>query len=140
MDRDVVLFKIESLERCVDRIRSKVPATPQDLAGNLDAQDIIVLNLERAVQLCVDIAAHVVAELKIPAPMTMADSFARLRQTGVLDEDVTQRMQKAVGFRNIAVREYQAINWDMVHSIITDRLDDFRQYAAAIVGWMETHG
>jgi len=140
VDRAIVLFKIESLERRVDRVQSKVPQTSRELAQDLDAQDVIVLNLERVVQLCVDIAAHVVADLKTPAPMTMAEGFDGLHKAGVIDEGVAQRMKKAVGFRNIAVHEYRTINWDVVYSIMTERLDDFRQYAAAIVRWMDTHG
>jgi len=137
MDRDVILVKIESLERCLDRVQSKVPATAAALSEDLDSQDIIVLNLERAVQICVDISAHIIAELKVPVPMTMAESFERLARAGVIDEKLMERMQKSVGFRNIAVHEYESINWNIVYSIITKHMNDFRDYAAAVVDWME---
>jgi uncharacterized protein YutE (UPF0331/DUF86 family) len=138
MDRDVILFKIESLDRCLDRVRSKVPAAAADLSEDLDSQDVIVLNLERAVQICVDLAAHMIAELKVRAPMTMSESFARLAKAGVIDKNLMERMQKAVGFRNIAVHEYETIDWNIVYSIITKNLDDFRDYAAVVLGWMDT--
>ena len=138
MDRDVILAKVESLERCVDRIRGKTPSDRQALAADVDAQDIIVLNLERAIQICVDVAAYILAELRQGAPMTMAEGFDRLSKAGVVDEGIASRMRKAVGFRNIAIHEYRAINWDMVYSIITEHLDDFRQFAAAIMQWMES--
>jgi len=137
MDRDVILVKIESLERCLDRVQSKVPATAADLSEDLDAQDIIVLNLERAVQICVDISAHIIAELKVRVPMTMAESFERLVTVGVIDKKLRERMQKSVGFRNIAVHEYESIDWNIVYSIITKNLNDFRDYAAAVVDWMD---
>jgi len=44
------------------------------LAEDYDLQDIICLNLERAVQGCVDLAAHVIADADLPAPTTMAIS------------------------------------------------------------------
>ena len=140
MDETIILLKIASLERCLQRIRTKTPADRLTLAEDLDRQDIIALNLERAIQVSVDIASHIVAELDLAAPMTMAESFGLLCQAGVISAPVAVRMQKSVGFRNIAVHEYDAINWDVVFAIITDHLEDFRKYAAEVVDWMQMKG
>lgn len=59
MDRIVIERKLDSLRRCLQRVEQRCPASPEALAGDLDAQDIISLNLTRAVQLCVGLAAHV---------------------------------------------------------------------------------
>ena len=78
MDKDVINRKLESLRRCIARITSKMPITREVLRSNDDLQDIIALNLERAVQICVDIAAHVMSETEMPPPSTMAEGFACL--------------------------------------------------------------
>ena len=57
MDRDVVNSKLESLSRCVERVRTRTPTSVEALSASYDAQDILCLNLERAVQACVDKAA-----------------------------------------------------------------------------------
>jgi len=62
----------------------------------------------------------------------MADAFDELHRLGILPPDLTVRLKKGVGFRNIAVHAYQRINWVIVYSIITTRLEDFRQFADAI--------
>lgn len=41
------------------RIEDKVPTDPAIFASDYDIQDIIAINLERVVQSCVDLAAHV---------------------------------------------------------------------------------
>ncbi len=138
MDNDVILAKIESLERCIDRVIAKTPPERLDLMHDVDRQDIIVLNLERAVQLCVDIAAHIVANLKQPAPMNMSESFDRLRDEGIITEVTASRMKAAVGFRNIAVHAYRKMNWDVVYVISTEHLDDFRVFAGQIFSWLQT--
>ncbi len=58
MDRRLINEKLEGLRRCIDRIVEKLPTTAAVLAADLDLQDIITLNLTRAVQRCVDIATH----------------------------------------------------------------------------------
>lgn len=133
MDRRIILDKLESLRRCVRRIEHKRPDTLQGLQADLDLQDILSLNLTRAVQVSVDLAAHLVADLDVPAPDTMAGLFTALGETGVLSPELTDRMRAAVGFRNVAVHAYQSINWAVVYRISHDHLDDFRAFAQAVL-------
>ncbi|MHB1282836.1 MAG: type VII toxin-antitoxin system HepT family RNase toxin [Metallibacterium scheffleri] len=102
MDRALIEQKVESLRQCTQRIHDKCPPLAEDLARDIDAQDIIALNLTRAVQLCVDIASHWIAASGLPAPQTMGEAFARLADAGVLDAGLAQRLRGAVGFRNVA--------------------------------------
>jgi uncharacterized protein YutE (UPF0331/DUF86 family) len=132
MDKDVINRKLESLRRCLTRITSKLPITRETLRSNDDLQDIIALNLERAVQICVDIAAHVISGTEAPPPSTMAESFARLADLQVLPPPLAESLQKAVAFRNILVHNYTDINWGIVADIVTHRLTDFVQFAQAI--------
>ncbi len=133
MDPDVIKAKLESLSRCVLRIESRRPSSAQALATDLDAQDIVSLNLERAVQLAVDAGSHILIDQDGASPESMAGVFMALGDAGVLDKPLAARMAKAAGFRNIAVHEYASIDWTIVYSIITTRLDDFRLYAGALM-------
>ncbi len=132
MDKDVINRKLESLRRCIARIESKRPIRPDVLRVNYDLQDIIALNLERAVQTCVDIAAHVISQTELPVPSTMGEGFARLAELRVISPQVATSLQKAVAFRNILVHNYTNINWDIVANILTGHLTDFVQFAQAI--------
>ena len=132
MDRDVVTAKLESLRRCVERVRTRTPASAEELGTSYDAQDIVCLNLERAVQACVDIAAHVVSDSECAVPDTMAGTFDALERQGVLSRELAERMRRAVGFRNISVHAYQTLDWEIVYSIATKRLDDFVEFGRAI--------
>lgn len=132
MDRDLVETKLESLRRCVERIADKTPPSVDQLVRDPDLQDIIALNLQRAVQLSVDIAAHLIAETDAVPPTTMAENFEVLRKLQIIDSLLAERLTKAVGFRNIAVHSYQAINWNIAYQICRHHLDDFRQFAKAV--------
>lgn len=129
MDRDVTDRKLDALRRCLARLREKRPLTPEALLANTDLQDILALNLERAVQLSVDLAAMRIADLSVPAPETMGAVFEVLRERGVLSAGTADRMRKAVGFRNIAVHDYQRIDWQIVFNLVHRRLEDFEAFA-----------
>jgi len=137
MDETIVLSKLESLRRCVERIRQKTPTSANELGEDYDLQDIICINLERAVQLCVDVCAHITASLDSPAPESMAAGFDQLRISGFLPADLAGRLKKVVGFRNISVHRYQEMDWVIVYSIITERLDDFADFARCIADRLE---
>jgi uncharacterized protein YutE (UPF0331/DUF86 family) len=133
MDRIVVEQKLESLRRCLLRVQTKCPADANTLAADFDLQDIVSLNLSRAVQLCVDIGAHLIASTEALPPNTMGETFDQLAHTGVIDRELALKLKKAVGFRNIAMHHYDAINWVMVHSIVQNHLADFSAFAKAVV-------
>ena len=137
MDREVAEQKLESLRRCLIRIKTKCPADAMVLTADFDLQDIVSLNLSRAVQLSVDIGAHLIASMEVPPPGTMGQTFDLLAQQGVLGPELAKRLKKSVGFRNIAVHNYDSINWLIVHSIVKNHLVEFSEFAEAIVEWLE---
>ncbi|WP_028672431.1 type VII toxin-antitoxin system HepT family RNase toxin, partial [Saccharospirillum impatiens] len=117
MDRAVVDQKVESLRRCLDRVRTRLPSTVEALQNDPDSQDIVSLNLTRAVQLCIDLAAHWLAEHgDYPVPKTIGQTFDVLASGGLIDSELASRMKKAVGFRNIMVHSYDEIDWAIVHT------------------------
>ena len=132
MDKEVISAKLEALRHCIQRIRDKTPASAAILLEDYDLQDIICLNLERAVQTCVDLASHIIAESDLPAAASMAGSFDQLRRLDLISDELATRMRRAVGFRNVAVHGYQAVNWNVVYAIITTRLTDFVEFARVV--------
>lgn len=129
MERDVVLRKLESLRRCIGRIESKRPTDARALEQDYDLQDIISVNLERAIQTTVDIASILLAERGEGTPATMGEAFPLLADSGIIPADLADRLRKAVGFRNISVHQYEKIDWAIVFGIVSTRLDDFRSFA-----------
>ena len=132
MDREVIEQKLESLRRCLQRIEQKCPSDPDRLSQDPDLQDIVSLNLTRAVQLCVDLGAHLIVDLNVPPPDTMGQTFDALSLAGVIPEALAVELKKAVGFRNIAVHHYEEIDWTIVHRIARLHLDEFTKFAKII--------
>ncbi len=133
MADDVILNKAASIERCLRRIEEEYAGDEQNLIGNQTKQDAIVLNLQRACETAIDLAMYVVSQRKLGVPQDSRDAFSLLQTAGILPADLTQRMNQMVGFRNVAVHEYTRLNLEVVQSIITKRLNDFRAFSSTIV-------
>ena len=133
MRDDIVINKVETIRRCLGRINEEYIGFEEELASNYTKQDSIVLNLERASQASIDLAVHVVRIRQLGVPKTSREIFELLQEHRLIDEKTAHQMKKMVGFRNIAVHDYQTISLDIICSIIEQHLDDFRQFIDEII-------
>ena len=134
---DVVIRKLDAVNRCLSRVIEYTPPSLEILLEDYTRQDVIVLNLERAVQACVDVGLHIFSGRNEPIPDSMGDVFVQLARTGVIDETTARALKGAVGFRNIAVHSYQEIDYAVLFSICTKHLDDFRSFIRQVLDAME---
>jgi len=131
-DRDVVLAKVASIQRCLKRIKETTRLDPTSL-DDIDKQDIFILNLQRAIQSAIDLATHIIASEGLGLSDTVKDNFKLLKNAGILNEDLTHRMESMVGFRNIAIHDYQTINRDILKSILVKNLKDLEDFYTTIL-------
>lgn len=138
MDKDVLQTKLEMLVRCIQRIKSQNVETLDDLEASLDKQEIIILNLQRAVQVCVDVGNHLVVDYAV-SPVTMSDTFRILAQKNIITKQNAENLAKAVGFRNIAVHQYEVLDNKVILAIVKEHLSAFTQFASAVAALCATH-
>jgi len=131
-DRDVVLAKVATIQKCLERIRDVTSLDPASL-DDINRQDIFVLNLQRAVQASIDLASHIVASEGLGLPETVRDNFTLLKDKDIIDAEIASRMEKMTGFRNIAIHNYQALNLDILKSILTRNLKDLEIFYTAVL-------
>lgn len=132
VDPDIVLEKVSNVRHHIRRIEDATDLDPARLEDQ-DVQDIYVLNLQRAVQSAIDLAAHVVADDNLGIPSSLKETFSLLEDQGVLDHVLAGEMMAMVGFRNIAVHEYQELELRILQSFLTDHLDDLHAFCRAIL-------
>jgi uncharacterized protein YutE (UPF0331/DUF86 family) len=131
VDRDILLAKIASIRKCLERIRTVTSGVSESL-NDPDIQDIYVLNLQRAVQATIDLAAHLVADEKIGLPTNLKENFALLESRQIIGAPMSRRLQAMVGFRNIAVHDYQQLDLVILKSILEHRFGDLDEFVQVI--------
>jgi uncharacterized protein YutE (UPF0331/DUF86 family) len=134
---DVVLNKASVIERCLARVREEHGGDDGVLTRDLTKQDSIVLNLQRACEASIDLGMHLVRRARLGIPQDSRDAFDLLVPGAGLDPDLALRLKRMVGFRNVAVHDYQALNLDIVRAIVQGHLQDLADFAHWAV---ETHG
>jgi uncharacterized protein YutE (UPF0331/DUF86 family) len=129
---DVILNKVTTIERCLKRIHEVYAGNPENLS-DFTKQDSIILNIQRACKASIDIAMHLVSEKKLGVPKASREAFKLLQEAGLIDEALAKTLMNMVGFRNIAVHDYQALELDILKAILDKHIDDFKQFTKIIL-------
>jgi len=128
VDSDLILAKAGSVKRHLGRVIEKRNTGLQTFLEDIDRQESVLFNLQMAVQNCIDIAAHIIGEEGFGVPGSTSEMFYLLEENRYLDRNITEKMIKAVGLRNLIVHEYSKIDLAKVFEIAQNDIEDLNEY------------
>jgi uncharacterized protein YutE (UPF0331/DUF86 family) len=130
---DVLLNKAAAIQRAVRRVREEHAGDDAHLLSDQTRQDAIILNLQRACETSIDAAMHLVRVHRLGVPQETREAFVLLEKAGLLEPALAVALQKMVGFRNVAIHEYQKLDLEIVRRIVVDHLDDFLAFSRVLL-------
>lgn len=133
MADEVVLNKAAVIERCLERVIEEYEGDEAGLETDYTRQDAIVLNLLRASEAAIDLAMHATRVGKLGLPQESREAFELLERAGWIGPDLSRRMRAMVGFRNVAVHDYQRLSLEVVRGILENHLDYFRSFSSMMI-------
>ncbi len=133
MADDVLINKAATIERCVARAREEYFSDPATFATNFTRQDAAILNIQRACEAALDMGQHLIRRDRLGVPQSARDVFTLLAQAGRIEQPLAEGLQRMVGFRNIAVHDYQTLQLPITVAIIEKHLDEFLDYSKALL-------
>lgn len=133
VDKDVILAKIGSVKKYLKRIKNVSKISLQTFLNDIDVQDIILFNIQLAVQNCIDIAAHIVSQEDMGMPGSTNEMFYLLEDNNYINNLLTEKMVKAVGFRNLIVHEYGKLDLKRAYDISQNNINDLNDFLKEIL-------
>lgn len=130
VDKALLAAKIAAVADAVDRIRTTLPPSVEAFAVDRTAREVVTLNLFVAIQACLDVATHWVADEGWGMPGTYADAFATLAERGITDQGLASRLGAAAAFRNLIAHQYGVLDWRRVYTLASTRLVDLEAFCA----------
>lgn len=131
---DIVLNKKETIERCVRQIRlyysmpGEVP-----FEENYLKQDAIAINLQRACEQVIDLANYTIKKKKLGLPKASRESFRLLADNKIIPHQLSEGLERMVGFRNVLVHEYQDLDIKLMLDVVDNHLDEFIDFTNHIM-------
>ena len=133
MTDNVILNKAAAIERCVARAREEYYRDPDTFAQDYSRQDAAILNIQRACEAALDMGQHLIRRERMGLPQSARDVFTLLANDGRIEAELAEALKHMVGFRNIAVHDYQSLQLPITVKIITEHLDDFLRFSQAVL-------
>ena len=125
MADDVLINKVATIERGVAGAREEYVREPARFGTDLTRQDAAILNIQRDCEAALDMGQRLIRREPLGLPQSARDVFALLAQGGWIDAALADSLKHMVGFRNVAMHDYQRLQLPITVSIITNHLDEF---------------
>jgi len=129
MRDDVLINKAATIERCVARAHEEYDRDPATFEADFSRQDAAVMNIQRACEAALDMGHHMIRRDRLGVPQSARDVFEILAQAKLIDQTLAESLKRMVGFRNIAVHDYQKLLMPITVKVITEHLIEFLQYS-----------
>ncbi len=65
-------------------------------------------------------------------PQNSRDAFEVLNVNGIINDSLLNKIKGMIGFRNIAVHNYQKLNLEVLEKVIENHLGDFEEFVATV--------
>lgn len=134
MDRDLLLRKLADLDQYVAQVAEFQDVTPEEYRRDWKTQRIVERTLQMAIEACLDVANHLVADRQLRVASSYAEIYDVLGEAGLLEDRLRKTMIRMARFRNILVHDYERIDPAVVIRILREDLDDFRRFREAVLG------
>jgi len=133
VDSAIVLRKLAKLAEYRKQLQEYSDITVEAYRSDWKTQRIVERTLQMMIELCADIAGHVISDNGWSTPETYAETFRVLGEHGVLTPEQAEVMVKMAKFRNIVVHQYETVDAEIVVLILRKHLDYFEKFSKAMV-------
>lgn len=96
-------------------------------------QDAAILNIARACEQAIDLANHIVRTERLGVIMSSAESYELLARHQIISASLATSLTRMVGFRSVAVHQYEELDITIVEAIIRNDLDDLLTFCEAVL-------
>jgi uncharacterized protein YutE (UPF0331/DUF86 family) len=125
VDQTLILRKLAELEEYLEQIREFSLISADEYTGDWKTRRIVERTLQIMIELCIDIAGHIISDRKLRVPVSYADTFKSLAEAGLIAPQISDVLEKMAKFRNIIVHQYEKVDTEIVIMILRKHLDDF---------------
>ena len=136
VDEDVVATKLERAHEYTNDLAEMRGIPKEEYVSDVVLQRAVERTLMNLIQSCIDLAQHVRAANGISAGGTAKDEIQALGELEIISRDTQQKIEEAVGFRNVLAHRYGEVDHDVVYEVLHDDLRWFKRFQQEVAQWL----
>ncbi len=138
VDKMLIGRKLAQVDTYLSQIKEYSKITSAQYRTDWKTQRIVERTFQMLIEVCLDIANHIISDRQMRLPVGYADTFKVLLENKVIGKSLFNALEKMVKFRNVVVHQYETIDPAIVVSILHRNLDDFVKYKKAILRYLSS--
>jgi uncharacterized protein YutE (UPF0331/DUF86 family) len=140
VDREVFDRRLSRLESLLRDLAALAGRELQEFRADRALQAQAERWTHLAVECCLDLANHLIADRGWPPPESYRAAFRTLAAQGVIDSDLAEQMAGWAGLRNILVHLYLDIDHQRLHAALRDERVQLLSFAKAMQRVLDEDG
>jgi len=136
VDRELILRKLSEIEEHLQELEEFKDISIENYEKDWKIQRIVERTLQILIEICIDIANHIISDEKWRVPSSYSETFKILYENRVIDSALFKNLEKMAKFRNIIVHNYDKISPEVMVNILRKELIDFLKFKDSIILWL----
>lgn len=108
----------------------------ENYVSDVVIQRAVERTLMNLIQSCIDLARHVRATEELSSGGTSKEEIQALGEAGIISGETQQKLEEAVGFRNVLAHRYGDIDHDVVYDVLHEDLHWFERFQREVAQWL----
>ncbi len=133
VDKALILRKLTELGTYLKQVKEYSGISVEQYQADWKIQRIVERTLQLMVEVCVDIANHIISDRDLAVPTSYANTFEILNRSGLISNELVQTMVRMAKFRNILAHQYTEVDATIVVAILHGHLNDFNLFRDEII-------
>ena len=129
-DTELLFKKLAFIETCLQELRTL--AHPERIDTDIKERRFVEHTVQVCIQAVQDVASHVVSDQRLGEPRTNQELLGLLRNAGWLAPELSEALRLAVGFRNVLVHGYTAVDLNVLRDVLSNHLGDIERFVEAV--------
>jgi uncharacterized protein YutE (UPF0331/DUF86 family) len=136
VDKELILKKLSEIEEHLQELEEFKDISIDDYRKDWKIQRIVERTLQILIEICIDVANHIISDEKWRVPSSYNETFKILYENRVIDDELFKNLEKMAKFRNIIVHNYDKISPEVMVNILKKDLIDFLRFKDSIITWI----
>jgi len=136
VDKELILKKLSEIEEHLQELEEFKDISIDDYRKDWKIQRIVERTLQILIEICIDVANHIISDEKWRVPSSYSETFKILYENRVIDDELFKNLEKMAKFRNIIVHNYDKISPEVMVNILKKDLIDFLRFKDSIITWI----
>ncbi len=125
---NVIENKISSIQKYLKILEGYKKYSRKEIEDDVNIKGAVERYLYLVTQAAIDLADAVISFKNLRKPTTLSESFQILQEEIIISAELTEKLIRMTGFRNVIAHDYEKLNYDIVYDVLHNRLKDIEQF------------